>query len=133
MVKNQLADAGDIRDAGLIPGSGRSPGEGKATHSRIPTDRGATVHRVPESQKPLKMLGTYAKMFQWRPAFILKDATTWKQGKGKRRKGKKKKKSCVFILKHLQSLMGLVKDIINYPNSRKDTANATNPASYQIP
>ena len=109
MVKNQLADAGDIRDAGLIPGSGRSPGEGKATHSRIPTDRGATVHRVPESQKPLKMLGTYAKMFQWRPAFILKDATTWKQGKGKRRKGKKKKKKLCFHFKTSPKLDGASK------------------------
>ena len=26
MVKNLLANAGDIRDLGLIPGSGRSPG-----------------------------------------------------------------------------------------------------------
>ena len=44
----------------------------------------------------------------------------------------KKKKSYAFILKRLQSLMGLVKDIINYPNSRKDNANATNTASYQV-
>ena len=28
MVKNPLANAGDIRDVGLIPGSGRSPGGG---------------------------------------------------------------------------------------------------------
>ena len=28
VVKNLLANAGDIRDEGLIPGSGRSPGEG---------------------------------------------------------------------------------------------------------
>ena len=28
VVKNPLANAGDIRDAGLIPGSGRSPREG---------------------------------------------------------------------------------------------------------
>ena len=27
MVKNPLANAGDIRDTGSIPGSGRSPGE----------------------------------------------------------------------------------------------------------
>ena len=45
---------------------------------------------------------------------------------------KLKKKSYAFILKRLQSLMGLVKDIINYPNSRKDNANATNTASYQV-
>ena len=30
MVKNQSANAGDIRDAGSIPGSGRSPGGGMA-------------------------------------------------------------------------------------------------------
>ena len=28
VVKNQPANAGDIKDVGLIPGSGRSPGEG---------------------------------------------------------------------------------------------------------
>ena len=28
VVKNPLANAGDIRDVGSIPGSGRSPGEG---------------------------------------------------------------------------------------------------------
>ena len=28
MVKNPLANTGDIQDTGLIPGSGRSPGEG---------------------------------------------------------------------------------------------------------
>ena len=46
--------------------------------------------------------------------------------------GKKEKKSYVFILNLLQSLMGLVNDIINYPNSQKDNANATNTASSQI-
>ena len=37
MVKNLLANAGDVRDAGLIPGLERSPGggHGKATHSSI--------------------------------------------------------------------------------------------------
>ena len=29
MVKNPLANAGDITDSSLIPGSGRSPGVGK--------------------------------------------------------------------------------------------------------
>ena len=33
MVKNQLADAGDIRDAGLIPGSGRSRSSQSGRHS----------------------------------------------------------------------------------------------------
>ena len=30
VVKNLLANAGDIRNAGLIPGLGRSPGEGNS-------------------------------------------------------------------------------------------------------
>ena len=54
MVKNQLANAGDIRDGGLIPGSGRSPGEGDGNPLQYaclenPMDRGAwwaTVHRA---------------------------------------------------------------------------------------
>ena len=35
MVKNPLANAGDIRDAGSIPGSGRSPEGGHGKHSTI--------------------------------------------------------------------------------------------------
>ena len=35
VVKNQPANAGDLRHAGLIPGSGRSAGGGHATHSSI--------------------------------------------------------------------------------------------------
>ena len=36
VVKNSLANAGDIRDVGSIPGLGRSPGEGKnAAHYSI--------------------------------------------------------------------------------------------------
>ena len=46
MVKNPLANAGDVRDAGLIPGSGRSPGGGHGNplhYSGLgnPMDRGA--------------------------------------------------------------------------------------------
>ena len=52
MVKNLLANAGDVRDAGLIPGWGSSLGEvnGNAVHYAClenPVDRGAwqsTVH-----------------------------------------------------------------------------------------
>ena len=45
MVKNLLANAGDIRDMGLIPGSGRSSGGGQGNLLsilawRIPMDRG---------------------------------------------------------------------------------------------
>ena len=64
VVRNPLANAGDVRDLGLIPGLGRSLGwedplqEGMATLSsipawRIPMDRGAwqaTVHGVTRSR-----------------------------------------------------------------------------------
>ena len=54
MIKNLLADAGDIRDVGSIPGSGRSLGEGNSNPLQYsclenPTDGAAwwaTVHRV---------------------------------------------------------------------------------------
>ena len=54
VVKNLLANAGDLRDSGLIPGSGRYPGEGNGnplqySHLGNPMDRGAwqaTVHGV---------------------------------------------------------------------------------------
>ena len=70
MVKNPLANAGDIRDAGSIPGSGRSPGGGHGTPLQYsclenPMDRGAwgtTVHGVAKSQIGLKQLGTYARI-----------------------------------------------------------------------
>ena len=35
MVKNLLANAGDVRDGGLIPGSGRSPGERKGQRAPV--------------------------------------------------------------------------------------------------
>ena len=35
MVKNLLANAGDVRDVGFIPGLGRTPGGGHGTHSSI--------------------------------------------------------------------------------------------------
>ena len=62
VVKNPIANAGDIRDAGLIPGPGRSPGEGHGNLLQCsclenPMDRGAwcaTVHRVTKSQTQLK-------------------------------------------------------------------------------
>ena len=54
MVKNLLANAGDVRDTGSIPGSGRSPGEGNGNPLQYSCldnlmDRGAwraTGHRV---------------------------------------------------------------------------------------
>jgi len=57
VVKNQPANAGDIRDVDSIPGLGRSPGGGHDNPFQYsclenPMDRGAwwaTVHRVTES------------------------------------------------------------------------------------
>ena len=57
MIKNPLANAGDIRDMGSIPGSGRSPGGEHGNPLQYsclenPMDRGdwqATVHGVAES------------------------------------------------------------------------------------
>ena len=58
MVKNPLANAGNIRDIGSIPGSRRSPGEGHDNPLQYscpenPMDRGAwwaTVHGIAKSQ-----------------------------------------------------------------------------------
>ena len=58
VVKNSLANAGDIREAGSIPDPGKSSGKGNGNplqHSCLanPTDRGAwraTVHGVSKSQ-----------------------------------------------------------------------------------
>ena len=57
MVKNLLANAGDIRDTGSIPKLGRSPGEGNGNPIQYsclenPMDRGAwsaTAHGVAKS------------------------------------------------------------------------------------
>ena len=54
MVKNQPANAGDIKDSGSIPGCGRSPGGGhgnplQCSYAENPMNRGtwwAPVHRV---------------------------------------------------------------------------------------
>ena len=46
VVKNQPANAGDIRDAGSIPGLGSSPGGGMATHSSI------LAWRIPWTEEP---------------------------------------------------------------------------------
>ena len=58
VVRNPIANAGDIGDAGLIPGGGKSPRGGHGSPLQYsclenPMDRGAwrtTVHRVAESQ-----------------------------------------------------------------------------------
>ena len=67
MVKNLLANAGDIRDVGSIVGSGRFVEEVMTTHPsiliwRIPMDRAtwrATVYRVPQRQTWVKQLSRY--------------------------------------------------------------------------
>ena len=65
VVKNPLANAGDIRDSGLIPGGGNSnPLQYSCLEN--PMDRGAwwaTLHRAAKSQTWLKWLSTYACIF----------------------------------------------------------------------
>ena len=66
MVKNSLANAGDIRDVGLISGLGRSPGGGHGSPLQYsclenPMDRGAwraVAHRVAKSWTQMKQLST---------------------------------------------------------------------------
>ena len=58
VIKNSLANEGDVRDEGLIPGSGRSSGGGHGNLLQYcclenPMDRGmgrATVHRLAKSR-----------------------------------------------------------------------------------
>ena len=52
MVKNPLADAGDIRDSGSIPGWGKIPWRraGQPTPVFLPGKSQWTVHRVTESE-----------------------------------------------------------------------------------
>ena len=60
LLKNLLANAGDIRDKGSIPGSGRSPGGGHGNPLQYSClenrmDRGsweATVYGIAESDTP---------------------------------------------------------------------------------
>ena len=71
VVKNMLANAGDIRDAGSIPGLGRSPGERHGNPLQYsclenPMDKGAwqaTIQRVTKSWAQLKQLSTQAHKF----------------------------------------------------------------------
>ena len=68
VVKNLLANAGDVRDSGSIPGLGRSPG-GRHGNPRQysclknPMDKEAwwaTVPRIPESNMTIATQHTYA-------------------------------------------------------------------------
>ena len=66
MLKNLLANAGDIKDVCSIPGSGRSPEEGNGNPLQYsclenPMDGGAwqaTVHEVPKSDYHYHFLRT---------------------------------------------------------------------------
>ena len=70
MVKDQPANARDVRDSGSIPGLGRSPGEGNGNALQYsclenPIDRGAwgvAVHRVTKSQTRLEQLSTHTQV-----------------------------------------------------------------------
>ena len=70
VVKNQPANAGDIRDMGSIPGLGRSLEGGHGNPFQYsclenPMDRGGqrnTVHRIVKSQTRLKRLSMLACM-----------------------------------------------------------------------
>ena len=46
VVKNPLANIGDIRDMGLIPGLGRSPGGGHGNNSSV------LAWRIPWTEEP---------------------------------------------------------------------------------
>ena len=67
-VKNQPANAGDVRDGGWTPGLGRSPGGGHGNPLQYcclenPTDREAwraTVHIVANTWTRLRSLSTHA-------------------------------------------------------------------------
>ena len=69
MVKNLLANAGDVRDAALIPGSGRSPGGGHGNPLQYfclenLMNRGAwwaTVHSVAKSWTRLESFSMHGE------------------------------------------------------------------------
>ena len=81
VVKNPLANVGDIRDAGLICGLGRSPGEGNGNSLQYsflenPMDRGAW--QATHSPRGCKEGDTteateYAHTIHWELHIILKN------------------------------------------------------------
>ena len=74
VVKNPLANAGDVREVGLIPGLGRCPGEGNGNPLQYPClenpmDRAAwwaTVHGVTKTGTWPKRLSTHTRSVSWR-------------------------------------------------------------------
>ena len=83
MVKNPLANAGDVRDPGSIPGSGRSPGGecgNPLQYSSLENlmDRGAwwtAVHGVSKSRTWLKQLSMHPCMSPKRSPYSPAPAT----------------------------------------------------------
>ena len=73
VVKNPLANAGDVRDIGSISESGRSPERGhgnplQCSYLKNPMDRGAwraMVHRVAKSRTQLKQLSMHAHILYY--------------------------------------------------------------------
>ena len=61
VVKNPLANAGDVIDVGLIPGWGRCPGEGHATYSS------SLAWRIPRTEEPggLRSVGSQRVIHDW--------------------------------------------------------------------
>ena len=59
VVKNQSANAGDIREVSSIPGSDRSGGGHGNPYSCLENPMDSTVHRAAKSQIRLKRLNTY--------------------------------------------------------------------------
>ena len=82
LVKNPLANAGDIRNVGSSPGSERSPGKGHGNplwYSCLenPMDRGAwwaTVRRVAKSRTRLKRLSRHKSAIFLAPQRPLEEA-----------------------------------------------------------
>ena len=73
VVKNLLANAGDLRDTGSIPGSGRSPGEGRGNPLQCsclenPRDGGAwwaAVYGVTQSWRRLKWRSSSSRCLRY--------------------------------------------------------------------
>ena len=90
VVKNPLANAGDLRESGLIPGSGRSPGGGQDNPLQYsclenPMDRGAwwaIVHGFTKSQAWLKWLSIHANGQSLNPSPPCNGASMKTKGQG---------------------------------------------------
>ena len=52
VLKNPLANAGDVGDVGLIPGSGRSPGGGNGNPLQMTTCSSVLAWEIPWTEEP---------------------------------------------------------------------------------